>query len=306
MAVLLISLCTASCTRSASAPSSTVNKRIAATFYPIYIMCLNITDGVEGVELSCLTPPGTGCLHDYSLTTRDAMSLEKADIIVANGAGMESFLGQLLESNAGKIIVAAEGYPLIDDNPHIFVSVTGARYQVKAIADGLSRLDGAHADEYAANAAKYDAVLVSLSDEMHTALDPYHGRGIVTFHEAFPYFAQEFGFDVLSVIEREPGTAPSAKEIAQTVRLIKEEIAAGTPPALFAEPQYPHAAADIIKNETGLEVTSLDPCVTGEMKADAYIEAQRGNVTSLLQAFGGTYEPKDIRSNSGRQVEGAD
>lgn len=258
---------------------------IVATFYPIYIMCLNIISGIDGINLSLLAPSDTGCLHDYSLTSRDAKTLEDADIIVANGAGMETFLGQTLKTFNEKTIVASDGYPLSNGNPHIFVSLAGARSEVSAIANGLSRHDGAHAAEYLDNAKRYDEELASLSEEMHHALAPFKGKNIVTFHEAFPYFADEFGFNILSVIEREPGTVPSAKEMAYILSIIKKEIAAGNSPALFAEPQYPSAPANIIKKETGLSVHNLDPCVTGEMAQNAYILAQRENLRSLLDAF---------------------
>lgn len=259
---------------------------VVATFYPLYIMCLNITDGADNVEISCLAPAETGCLHDYSLTTRDAARIDTADIIIANGAGMETFLLQLLETKKN-VIEAAKGYPLIEGNPHIFVSVSGARYEANNIAAGLIALDKAHAAIYTENAKKYDDKLFRLSDEMHGMLLPYKGRSIVTFHEAFPYFAEEFGFSVLAVIEHEGGGAPSAKEAVQTVRIIKTNIEKGNPPALFADRQYPSSSAHLIEAETGLILHSLDPCVTGEVSKDAYIKAQHENALSLVTAFSG-------------------
>lgn len=260
-------------------------KRITATFYPIYIMCLNITDGVEGVTVSCLAPPSTGCLHDYTLTTRDAAALEECDIIVANGAGMESFLGQALMDKENAVIIASSGYNMIRDNPHIWVSVAGARHEVKTISAGLARMDSEHASEYEANAARYDNALVALEREMHEALSPFANSSIVTFHEAFPYFAREFSLNVLSVIEHEGGASPSAKEMAETLSVIKAAIDSGSNIALFAEPQYPVAAAALIAAETGLTVHSLDPCVTGALTKDAYITAERNNAQEVRQAF---------------------
>lgn len=259
--------------------------RITATFYPLYIMCLNITDGADGVDVSCLAPPSAGCLHDYSLTTRDAAKLEECNILIANGAGMESFLDRALETKGDALIIASEGYALLDDNPHIWVSVEGARHEVKTIAAGLARLDSGRAALYMSNAKRYESALDALSGEMHKTLDAFKGRDIVTFHEAFPYFACEFGLNVLSVIEREAGTVPSAKEIADTVRTIKAAMQGGGAPALFAEPQYSSSSAKLIEAETGLKVYMLDPCVTGEMTKDAYIKAQQNNAKALPAAF---------------------
>ena len=66
--------------------------KIVASFYPMYIMAKNVTRDVPGVSVENLTPPMTGCLHDYTVTTNDMKKLADAQVFVANGAGMESFL----------------------------------------------------------------------------------------------------------------------------------------------------------------------------------------------------------------------
>ena len=259
--------------------------KITATFYPLYIMCLNLTANVPDVELTMLAPPETGCLHDYTLTTKDMQAITSCSILVANGAGMESFLDKALSLKKDAVITAAEGYSLIDGNPHVWVAPAGALYEVRRIADGLVKLDPAHAQQYAANEASYCRKLSDLSAEMHTMLDPYAGSSIITFHEAFPYFASEFSLNLASVIEREPGTAPSAKELSELIRQIKSVQKTGRAVSLYAEPQYSSSSADVIASETGLTVYELDPCVTGPLSADAYINAQEKNMLVLAQSL---------------------
>ena len=106
-------------------------------------------------------------------------------------------------------------------------------------------------------------------------------RDIVTFHEAFPYFAKEFDLRIAAVIEREPGPEPAAAELAQTIDLVR---ASGVK-ALFAEPQYPARAAESIARETGARVYTLDPAVTGPMDADAYIHIMDANLRVLEEAL---------------------
>ena len=65
------------------------NFSIVASFYPMYIMLLNITDGVEGVQVHVMAQQHTGCLHDYQLQNSDMQELTQADVFVINGAGME-------------------------------------------------------------------------------------------------------------------------------------------------------------------------------------------------------------------------
>ena len=62
------------------------------SFYPMYIMTLNITQGVEGVQVDNMAGQQAGCLHDYQLQNKDMKNLERADVFVINGAGMESFM----------------------------------------------------------------------------------------------------------------------------------------------------------------------------------------------------------------------
>ena len=66
--------------------------RIVASFYPVYITALNVAGGIPGVTVEDLVPAFAGCLHDYALTTQDMKKLSGADILIVNGAGMESFL----------------------------------------------------------------------------------------------------------------------------------------------------------------------------------------------------------------------
>ena len=80
-------------------------------------MAKNVTRDVPGISLQNLTSPLTGCLHDYSLTSNDMKKLSDAQVFVANGAGMESFLDQILEQHPSlKIIRLSEGVSLIKDN----------------------------------------------------------------------------------------------------------------------------------------------------------------------------------------------
>jgi zinc transport system substrate-binding protein len=112
-------------------------------------------------------------------------------------------------------------------------------------------------------------------------LAPYRGARIITFHEAFPYFAREFGLIIAAVVEREPGSAPNARELAESIDSIKKKEVK----ALFSEPQYPASAADAIARETGMKIYVLDPAVTGPDDPDAYISIMEQNLKTLQEAL---------------------
>ena len=263
--------------------------RIVTSFYPMYVATINITDGVDGVEVYNMTKPQTGCLHDYQLMTEDMKTLEKADAFVINGAGMEDFMDKVTEQQKKlKVIDASRGIELIHDdegdNPHVWLSVTDEIAQVRNIADQLKEADPAHADKYEKNAAAYIEKLTALKNEMHAALDNVPHKDIVTFHEAFPYFAKEFHLNIIGVVEREPGTEPTPTELQETI----EQVNALPTKVLFTEPQYSPAAAETIARETGAKIYTLDPVVTGEATPaakDAYIDTMKKNMKVLQEAL---------------------
>jgi zinc transport system substrate-binding protein len=260
--------------------------KIACSFYPMYIMAKNVAADIPGVSVVNLTPLVTGCLHDYSLTADEMKTLADADVLVANGTGMESFLSKIAAQYPKlKVISLSDGLPLLKgangDNPHVWVSVSLAIEQVKSLARQLQEIDRPRSELYEKNAGVYVQKLVLLREKMQKELASYRGRKIITFHEAFPYFAREFGLEIAAVVEREPGSSPNAKELAETIDLIKKTGIR----ALFSEPQYPNVSAELIARETGAKVYVLDPAVTGPDEYDAYIRIMEKNLKTLNKAL---------------------
>jgi len=261
---------------------------IAASFYPMYIFTLNVAKDIPNVNVIDMTKPTTGCLHDYTVTPDDMKNLEGAQFLVINGAGMESFMDKVIQQFPHlQIIDASKGIPLIEgegdegDNPHLWVSISNAILQVKNIGNQLASLDPGNAARYKENTDAYIKKLEAERDKMHQVLDDIQNRNIITFHEAFPYFAKEFNLNIAGVIEREPGSEPSPQELDESIKKINQLKIK----ALFAEPQYPAKAAGIIAKETGAKIYTLDPAVTGPMDADAYINIMDSNLKTLEEAL---------------------
>ena len=305
--IILVSLFLTGCNNSAKSNNSTESNNkltIVTSFYPMYISTLNIVKDIPNVEVLNMTTSQTGCLHDYSLSTKDLKTLSNADILIINGAGMESFLDDVIDEYSDlKIIEASKGIDLIEDtehddhtedhdhedhdhdvNPHIWVSISKNIEEVSNIAEELSSLDPNHANEYQDNANEYIAKLENLKTEMHSTLDNIAHKDIITFHEAFPYFAEEFGLNIVGVIEIEPDSEPSAKEVENIISIINEK----NIKALFTEPQYSSKIADTIAKETGASIYTLDPIVTGDSNEKAYndyIIKMQENLNTLKEAL---------------------
>ncbi len=265
--------------------------RVVATFYPLYISLLNVTDGIDGVEISCLAPVQAGCLHDYQMSTADRKALADADILIYNGAGLETFLEDVFPTLTAYTINASEGAELLPGhsehshefgtNPHIWVNPRGAILQVRNIAEGLSLADPEHANRYRSNADAYIARLEALDRELADSLDPFSGTPVVTFHEAFDYLADAYGFRVAAVMETDVGSAPSPQVLARLIETIRSDNVV----ALFSEEQYDEPFVATISRETGLPVYILDPVVSGPCDPNAYLDAMRRNLDTLLEAF---------------------
>lgn len=279
---------------------------IVTSLYPLYLSTINITKDIPNVEVINMTKSQTGCLHDYQLTPEDMILLEKADVFVINGGGMESFLEKVITANPNlKIVESGKNIPLLKSmghnheehehhgeaevnnaevDPHLWVSVSNNILQVRNIAEQLASINQENAVKFQGNANLYINKLELLRDDMKKKLAPFKGSNIFTFHEAFGYFAKEFEFNIVGVIEREPGTEPSPKELEETIEKVKQTKVK----ALFTEPQYPAKAATVISQETGVKVYSLDPVVTGESNSQAYddyLNKMNANLKILQEAL---------------------
>ncbi len=272
------------------------NLKFVTSCYPVYVMAINLTNNVNRVEVLNISENHSGCLHNFQLQSQDLKQIEKSSAFIINGAGMESFLNKVIkELPSVKIINSGEGIDLIKDddcdcesdhchheyNSHTWVSISNYIKQVKNIAQGLTKIDPEHSEQYKQNADIYTEKLTNLKNKMHRELSNVKNKDIITFHEAFPYFAKEFGLNIVGVINHEPESDPNAKELMNVIEIIKNS---GIK-ALFTEPQYPSTAANIISHETGAKIYTLDPAVTGDKSKDSYINTMEKNLETLKEAL---------------------
>ncbi len=281
-------------------PALASAETVVTSFYPIYLLALNLTQGVDGVEVHNLAAPGTGCLHDYQLQTGDMKALAGADVFLVNGAGMESYLAHVYDAFPNlPVVEAAAGITLIGDdempvaigeeeseaNAHIWLDAKNAMAMTVNLCEGLSTAMPEKREAFEQNRDAYLERLTALDAELTEGLSNLAHREIITFHEAFPYFAKAYGLKVVAVVNREPGEALSPARLSELVKLVKS---LGAPP-LFVEPQYEDIAAKTLAAETGAEVYTLDPVVTGpetgEETLTYYEEKMRENMRILQTAL---------------------
>lgn len=292
LSLLLCLTLLAGCAPASPAANTDPTLRLLATTYPVYLFTTAVVGTADGVQVDLLVNSQTSCLHDYTLTVNDMKLVDKADIILMNGAGLEDFMADALAQSSAETIACAESIPLLesfgqshdddhashDHDPHIWMSQENARAMLETIASGLSALDPDHADLYAANLSAALAQLPGETLATSTLSCPY----LITFHDGFQYFAQANGLTLLKAIEEESGSEASAAEIKEIISLINEYQI----PAIFTEKNSSDATAQAISRETGCKVYQLDMIMSGtDSGIDGYLSAMNANYTTILEAL---------------------
>ena len=248
--------------------------------------------GGDTVDVKALVPPG-GEVHTYQPTPGDIKTLAQARIVFYNGAHLEEWIDNTIR-NAGKpdlpIVVLSQGLPTISEaggepNPHLWLDVTNAKTYVEKIRDSLSKVDPAQAGQYADRAKAYLARLDELDTWVQAEVAKISAarRTLVTFHDAFPYFAKRYGFTLQGVVVASPGKEPSARQLTALARRIKQ----AEVPAVFAESQFNPKVMEVLAKEVGVKVVTnlYNDSLSDGPEANSYIALMRHNVTQIVNAL---------------------
>jgi len=262
----------------------------------------------EHATVHALVPAGTD-VHTFDPAPSDAIKVDRASLLVINGLGLDDWLIDFARQSGAAdtpLVELAEDLPTVtyleggehadeeppsasepasaDEhvyNPHLWLNVAYARLYVARLAEQLAAVDPDSAADYQANASAYDARLAELDTKIRgelAAVAP-EDRRIVSFHDAFPYFAAAYGLEIVGVLVEMPGQEPSAAEVAAVIGAIR---AAGVR-VVLAESQFSDALAQTVAQETGAQVVSrLYTDSLGDPPVDTYEGAMRWNVEQIL------------------------
>jgi ABC-type Zn uptake system ZnuABC Zn-binding protein ZnuA len=264
----------------------------------------DITQNVAGDRLAieALMPVGVDP-HAFEPTPTDIRKVAESQVLIANGAGVESFLQKLLENAGGErlIIEAAAGLTSRQpqagevmnsehggNDPHFWLDPISVIKYTENIRDGLSQIDPAGKEVYARNTEAYIGKLRDLDAWITGQVEqvPEARRLLVTNHESFGYFADRYGFRVVGTVipSVSTGASPSAQQLAQLVDRLKATKA----PAVFLETGANAQLANQLAGETGITVvTDLYTHSVTEPNGNAptYIEMMRYNVQKVVEAL---------------------
>lgn len=270
----------------------------------------SIVEAIGGdlVGVTTLLPPGASP-HVFDPSPSQAAGLATSDLIVMNG-GLDAWLDRLVAAAAptASVLVITQSIsftPLVEDhdhdgdhggdpseehddsepgpdpdtaNPHVWLDPVLMSEAAVAIAAELERLDPDNATTYRARLTQVRLELESLNTEIAALLEPVRGAPFVPFHDAWPYFAERYGLNLVLSLEPFPGREPSPKYVAEAVAAVK---AAGAK-AVFAERQLNPRSAEVVAESAGVAVAVLDP-IGGAPGPTDYAELLRYNARIILE-----------------------
>lgn len=254
--------------------------------------------GGDRVSVESLVPKG-GEVHTFDPTPGDIRRITEAKLAFRNGLGLDDWLAALIEDagTPAPLVELGTDLPGVTPlagaegsgeavNPHLWMDVAYGSLYAQRIATELARVDPAGAATYRDNLAAYEARLSALDGYARTQLDaiPAANRTVVSFHDAFPYFARAYGLTIDGTIVDAPGQDPSAGGVAALVATIR---AKGVK-AIFAEAQFNPDLAQTIATETGATVVAnLYTDSVGDPPQDTYESMMRWNVDQVVAALKG-------------------
>ncbi len=302
--VLTLTLALASCSTPASPPAGPTSATGAPNVLAVETFLADIAQNVAGdrLKVAALMPIGIDP-HAFEPAPADIRLVAGSQVLITNGAGLESFLAKLLENAGGErlVVEAAAGLAsrqprageIVDADhgeidPHFWLDPISVVKYTENIRDGLSQADPIRKEQYARNAERYITQLRELDTWIAGQVGqiPAERRLLVTNHESFGYFADRYGFTLVGALIPSVSTnaSPSAKELAALVDSIRQTGA----PAIFLETDANPQLADQLATEAGITVvTGLYTHSVTEAGGDAptYIEMMRYNVRKVVDAL---------------------
>lgn len=270
-------------------PDTMKNQKIVAlvSFFPLYDFTKEI--GKDRVDVSLIIPAGVEP-HDWEPSIQDIQQIQQADIIIVNGVGFENWLKSIEKLNLElDIIDSSIGVNIIKDivddqesplgDPHIWLNPNLAKIQVKNIANGLIKSDPDNSqyynDNYESYIKKLDALDLKIRNELSNCK-----KDFVAFHNAFTYFASEYGLNQHSITSTDPHDEPTSKTLEQIINLSKEMKVQ----IIFSEEGVDKRTSEVIANEVGGKVLILSPLEISETNT-SYIEKMEANLDNLKEAL---------------------
>ena len=269
--------------------------RVVATTTQVADFTGNV--GGDRVQVTSLLKPGIDP-HDYEPSPADVEAIAHADLVVENGAGLESWLHDTITSSGfhGPLVDTSQGLRLRQvggaTEPHIWQNPRNAQVMAANIEHALTAADPADAGVFRANLAAYTKQLQALDAEVQRQIDSLANKKLVTNHDAFGYYIDRYGLQFVgSVI---PSFDTSAELSGRDIRDLVAKIKATGVKAVFSETSLPPKTAETIAREAGVKVVEGEDALYGDSlgpagsDGDTYLKMIRHNTRTIVSNLSGS------------------
>lgn len=250
---------------------------VVSSFYPMHILAMNLTDGIDGVTETSMSEPNIGCIHDHTFTTDDLKKVEGADVYIENGLGLEAFNEKIKSAYPDTTIIeAANNITEKDINLHVWTNIDFYINQISYVSEQLQSLNPENKDAYAANEKAYIAKLEQLKADNKDVINAAAGKKVLVLDEALPNFCEYLKLDIMEIETDHEEEALSADDLKEAIQTMNKE---GIQTILIGK-NADRSAAEAIAAETGAKIYELNTCMVGtaEDTADAYIKEMKENL----------------------------
>lgn len=285
-----------------NADSAEGKLRVMASFYTMADFAEKI--GGDRADITCMVPTGTEP-HDWEPSTTDITGLERADVFIYNGAGMEHWAEDVTESLENKellVVEASQGVKLHAEeehdheghshshggyDPHVWLDPHNAKLEMENIKNAFVQADPDNGAYYEANYDKWAKVAEELDRKYREALADFAGRQIVTAHEAYGYLCSAYGLEQVGIDGLSPDQEPNPKRMADIIDFVRENQIR----AVFFEELSGSKTAETVAAETGIRLLALSPLegLSGEEleAGEDYFSVMEKNLEQLLLSLEG-------------------
>lgn len=287
---LLLVLISVGCGRTVEEPGADDGLTIYTSFYPMYFLASEIAG--DKAEVISLVPAGVEP-HDWEPKPKTIAELQKADMFVYNGAGMETWVESIiptLEKSDIRIVEASKGLELLsadkanidedeknlDYDPHVWVSPVKFKQQAENIYKELVALDAANKDYYKANYERLSKELEKLDSDFREAAADFKSKVFIVSHASFGYLAAEYGLTQVAIRGVSPDAEPSPAKLAELVEISREN----NIKYIFFESLVSPKLSQTLANEVGAEVLVLND---GQGISEEEIKQGKNYITIMYQ-----------------------
>lgn len=263
--------------------------KVMTSFYPMFDFASKV--GGDKVEVTNMTPAGTEP-HDWEPSAKDITQLEKADVFIYNGADMEHWTDDVLNTLDSKkitVVEASKGIDLLKEgksyDPHVWLNPLNAKKEMENIKDALVKADEKNKDYYEKNYETYAKKFDTLDSEYTTTLSDVKNKNLIASHEAFGYLCEAYGLKQIGIEGLSPDSEPDAAKMKEIIRFAKKN----NVKTIFFEELVSPKVSKVIAKELGAEAKVLDP-IEGlsedqqELGAD-YFSVMESNLQTLKEAL---------------------